>query len=420
MSVIPLCCNRVFDPHWASQCVRCANCGLLQCLFHVYIGPLNEWHCYSCFRLLTRLPRPKPLHLKGGAQNVDGPSAHVVVVFHGLHICGAARHCIELLSTLGRANAFTTVVSLLGGGHWADLFLNTSNELMILFDPSVTGRELTTIGWRAKRRIVSAHYDLSIDWALAAPFDCELFAHFHTEPEFSLYTRSTLVRAGERSRRIFFPSETTRTSYAQLLTEIPNWWNDVTAIMPNASPESASISGTAPIRSPGELRIGIVSRLDSDKISPTLLVDTISLVRQQVRRLKVKVAGYGTIGDEVERLVAEHGLQRDVELIGWTTDIAALYSWSNVTFLPSVSETMPYAAIESVESGRPVVVPRYGHFSRTEHLPSLVYTYKGGSARDAVRAILSAVNSRSPSTRPSPFDRASWEARVLQAYGFST
>ncbi|MEU9365647.1 glycosyltransferase family 4 protein [Streptomyces avermitilis] len=364
---------------------------------------------------------PEPLH----------SDTHVAVVFHGLHICGAARHCLELLSHLNSVGVHTSVIAPQGGGQWADRFIETANDLLVLTESSELGHELHDFPWRGSRRIISAHYDHSIAWALAAGNqECEMYAHFHTEPEFGLYTKNVLRRAGSLCRSIFFPSAATRSSYQAMFSQQPDWWNTKVRIMPNAFPSSMQRRSSQPTRPPQdrtnrELRLGIVSRLDQDKISTVLLVETLSGLRNRVPGLKVKIAGSGLMANHVAQELRKNRLDEVVELLGWVNEIESVYDWSDVTFLPSHSETMPYAAMESVGASRPVALPALGHFVDRPNGNPLIHTFAPSSASDAIEAIMRAAN-RGPESWAQPwapaghpFDVTQWRKTVSRLYALT-
>ena len=419
------CCTAATDGELQGQDagpLRCKQCGGLTCALHAYIDSRGKWRCHKCFCPLEDPRRFPALHLTGGVPGPAGSEAHVVVVFHGLHICGAARHCLELLKTFNDAGMQTTMVAPQGGGQWADAFLENCNDLILLTDASPDARELSEIEWRAPRRIVSAHYDQAIAWALEGRGQqAEFFAHFHTEPEFGYFTRATLLSAGRSARRIFFPSTSTMRSYHRMVNQLPEWWATTCAVLPNALPTSLK-SPEAPSeelpRGDSSFNLGIISRLDPDKLSIQFLLDALLSARKVIPRLRVRIAGNGTVGDELRHAVRQQGLAETVEILGWVNDIGAVYQWADATFLPSHSETMPYAAIESISFGCPVALPALGFFSDDSGVSPLVYTFAPGSPDDAVDALTHALKHTQPgSAHQKPFSAGEWRRKVLQFYG---
>jgi len=417
------CCelSEQTTPLEGNHSVTCCQCGFRSCILHIYIGPRNEWRCYKCFAELQDHHRASfSITLRGAIPPSEHPNVHAVIVIHGLHICGAARHCLELLRAFNAANVYTTVIASNGGGQWADMFLRNTNELILHTDPSVDASELHEIRWRAPRRIISMHYDPAISWVMSAQHDAELYAHFHTEPEYGLISRAILLRAGTLCRSVLFPSAATMQSYEHLLAPQPAWWNDKCKVLPNATPTSLTRPrARRNEQNSADFHLAIVSRIDPDKIALSLLIDALLIVQRSVPALKVRIAGNGVQGRYIEELLRQHGLGAVVELMGWVDNIGEVYEWAHVTFLPSRRETMPYAAIESVQAMRPVVLPELGYFRARTEQNELIKTFKPGDATGAAQAIVGARSAYGykRSDRLKYFDSELWRRSVYVAYG---
>lgn len=326
-----------------------------------------------------------------------------------------------MLAAFYEAKCFTTVVATCGGGHWATRFLQNCHELVITQYPSLNAAEIRDISWQAPRHIVSAHYDPSIAWALTANTDAALYAHFHTEPEYGLFTLDALRRAGEHCESVFFPSSATAAHYGSLLEPAPLWWATKAVVLPNGSPSSTG-SGGSDFRRPNQrgLHLGIVSRLDPDKLDVDLLVDSLLLLREREPDLVVRVAGDGLIGQDVREQLKKHGLLDIVTLHGWLMDPTDVYRWADVTYLPSHVEAMPYAALESIAGGVPVALPSIGHFSDGD-CDALAFTFTRGDPESAVVAIGAAQRSRrltpTRDSHRSLLEPPRWHSTVTAAYG---
>lgn len=360
--------------------------------------------------------------MQGNAPPPLQPSSHMLIVIHGLHICGAARHCLELLAAMNAASVYTTVLAPYGGGHWADLFFGYANDMYIYTAPSHDGSELDSITWRSPRKIISAHYDYAIAWALTKPRKLESYAHFHTEPEFGFLTRLTLLAAGEQCRKIFFPSHETRLAYQALVQPQPAWWKSKAQILPNAMTVTAGLGSSSPASSwgddsPRSLQIGVVSRLDPEKLSIPLLLGTLDELDKQNINFRMRLAGYGIIGDEVTRLLRNSQWADKVDILGWVSDIVQIYDKSDLIFLPSRSETMPYAAMEAVQAGKPVVLPSLGYFATRYDMNPLIHTFTAENAAEAAAVIAKVV--RTPSTAEladNTFSVSRWRENVALMY----
>lgn len=70
------------------------------------------------------------------------------------------------------------------------------------------------------------------------------------------------------------------------------------------------------------------------------------------------VAGDGEIKDELENLISEFGLETNVFLLGYRTDISRLCNSADIFALPSVHEGLSVALMEAMGCGKPVVASR--------------------------------------------------------------
>ena len=70
------------------------------------------------------------------------------------------------------------------------------------------------------------------------------------------------------------------------------------------------------------------------------------------------VAGDGEIKDELENLISELGLEKNVFLLGYRTDISRLCNSADIFALPSVHEGLSVALMEAMGCGKPVVASR--------------------------------------------------------------
>jgi len=72
------------------------------------------------------------------------------------------------------------------------------------------------------------------------------------------------------------------------------------------------------------------------------------------------IFGEGFLRPELERRIAEAGLQRRVLLPGFRTDLPALLSEIDVFMLPSFTEGLPNVVLEAYASRKPVVATAVG------------------------------------------------------------
>lgn len=106
-------------------------------------------------------------------------------------------------------------------------------------------------------------------------------------------------------------------------------------------------------------RILFVGRLARQK-RPDLAVEILGLVRNDYPDAELWVVGDGPERSEVERLVAQAGLEDAVRLLGVRRDLPELLQGSACVLLSSDYESCPYAVLEAMAAGVPVVATRVG------------------------------------------------------------
>ena len=67
------------------------------------------------------------------------------------------------------------------------------------------------------------------------------------------------------------------------------------------------------------------------------------------------VAGMGALREELESLAAELGVEKQVHLLGYRTDVDKLYQAADICCFPSLREGLGMAALEGMACGLPVV-----------------------------------------------------------------
>ena len=67
------------------------------------------------------------------------------------------------------------------------------------------------------------------------------------------------------------------------------------------------------------------------------------------------IAGTGELHNYLENLANELGISESVHLLGYRTDIAALYKAADICMFPSIREGLGLAAIEGMASGLPLI-----------------------------------------------------------------
>lgn len=397
------CCFRARSTQGGGQRAFACSAGHRTCILHLYVDAEKGAHCYTCMAETFDRPLETVTGRFAGENNGSADQRTVVIVPHALHMCGTARHCLELAREFSDRGFRIAIAAVQGGGHWGHKFLRVANEV-ILGTPSMTwGDIIDAIGPRGPA-FVTAHYDPAIKWALQnVPTSVPTFAHFHTEP---VPTSEDLVElladATRRCRRVFFPSLQTLHKYRELLSAAEH---DRLSVMPNALPRPMIRSSVAARNLRAECadtprnRLAVVSRLDPDKFSIPLFIATVRALREAIPSLTVRVAGTGEDDGLVRRASREAGLVEFVNFLGYVEDIVDVYKTSDAVFVSSYTEAMPYTAIEAAAVGVPCVVPSVGYFAPPAPDVPGVGTFEPGDHHGAFKVLRSAV------MREPPFDR---------------
>lgn len=102
-----------------------------------------------------------------------------------------------------------------------------------------------------------------------------------------------------------------------------------------------------------------VGRLCPQK-AQTTLVRAVAALKDRFPELRVTFIGDGDTRPEIEALIAEHGLQRQVTLAGWGSgaEVLAALRRSRALALPSHAEGLPIVIMEAMALARPVISTR--------------------------------------------------------------
>jgi glycosyltransferase involved in cell wall biosynthesis len=135
----------------------------------------------------------------------------------------------------------------------------------------------------------------------------------------------------------------------------------------NAPRENGNGSAPAPVADgrlalglePGDQVVVSVGRLSHEK-GHDLLIGAAAQLRGRFPRLRVLIAGSGYLRDELERAVCAAKLEQHVRLVGQVQDVGSLLSVADAFVLPSRREGTPFALLEAMSRGLPVIAARFG------------------------------------------------------------
>jgi len=103
--------------------------------------------------------------------------------------------------------------------------------------------------------------------------------------------------------------------------------------------------------------VGIVGRLTEQK-GHAYLLQALDAAKKELPPFVLLIAGDGPLRPALEAKAKALGLGDACRFLGVRDDVPAVYSAADVVALPSLSEGFPYAALEAMAMGKPVVATR--------------------------------------------------------------
>jgi glycosyltransferase involved in cell wall biosynthesis len=100
--------------------------------------------------------------------------------------------------------------------------------------------------------------------------------------------------------------------------------------------------------------IAQIGRLSEQK-GPRYLLEAATLVLEMRPDTIFLMVGEGPLREEIEDRAKELELSENLLLLGWRNDVAAIIACVDVVVLSSLWEGLPYALLEAMASGKPVV-----------------------------------------------------------------
>ena len=105
--------------------------------------------------------------------------------------------------------------------------------------------------------------------------------------------------------------------------------------------------------------IGCIGVLEERK-GHRFLLEAAAALKQQGVELDYKIAGEGSLRQQLERDVARLGLKENVGFVGFAEDTATFLANIDLFVMPSLFEGLGVAALEAMAAGKPVIATRVG------------------------------------------------------------
>ena len=109
------------------------------------------------------------------------------------------------------------------------------------------------------------------------------------------------------------------------------------------------------------LLIGTITELTKNKGLP-YLIETVDQIKSQISNTKsqIIVIGDGLDRKKLEAEIRKRNLEKIISLAGFIPDAAKYLKAFDLFVLPSVKEGLPYAALEAMAAGVPIIASRVG------------------------------------------------------------
>lgn len=201
----------------------------------------------------------------------------------------------------------------------------------------------------------------SMEWALANRLQARR-PHLHLEDGFGPEERSAQLPRRVRARRLILrrsqvvlPSET----LLELATRV---WR-LPPVRCRLIPNGVDLQRLHPVEKPPGQVIGTTAALRPEKNLGRLL-RAVALLQPDLPSLRLDILGEGPERPALEALAARLGIAGCTRFLGHVSDPAALLRGMDVFALSSDTEQMPFAVLEAMASGLPVVSTDVGDVRR--------------------------------------------------------
>jgi len=126
--------------------------------------------------------------------------------------------------------------------------------------------------------------------------------------------------------------------------------------------ELSAFADTEPAlpRIPGHLRVGMIARMNSRSKNHSLFLRAAAKLCHANSSLEFVLVGDGPLRRELENQAQSLGCRDQVLFLGDRRDIPAILASLDISVLPSASESLSNAVLESMAAGLPVIASRVG------------------------------------------------------------
>lgn len=101
--------------------------------------------------------------------------------------------------------------------------------------------------------------------------------------------------------------------------------------------------------------IGLITRIEKIK-GVDIFIKALSILKLQKVKFQAKVAGEGNEGENIRRLIVKHGLEKNVQMLGWVKEHQEFYKQIDILTLPSREEPFGIVILEGFLHSKPLIV----------------------------------------------------------------
>ena len=116
---------------------------------------------------------------------------------------------------------------------------------------------------------------------------------------------------------------------------------------------------TSRVPDPQTLTLGVIGRFSPEK-GQDVMIAALPQVLEQNPHVRLKIIGDGQERSALEGQAAQLGIEQHVEFTGWRSDMPEQYYSLDALVLSSRSEGLPFAVLEAMSYGVPVIATRVG------------------------------------------------------------
>lgn len=133
------------------------------------------------------------------------------------------------------------------------------------------------------------------------------------------------------------------------------------AVIANGLPNSAfAEEGAFRPQNSASFRIGMIARMNAPSKNHRLLLEAVARMRPLVPNIELVLVGDGPLRADLEKLAKEIEILDVVRFLGDRQDVRQIIASLDVTVLPSASESLSNAILESMAAGVPVIANEVG------------------------------------------------------------